>query len=96
MRFFSAEKILPSFFRLREIHKKLKNSYFCQFLALTPTNGVYDPMPEFSLSYTISDSNLVRIGDMKFNVIFENNFLLFENFSSKTKFKLEFFVWDLT
>jgi hypothetical protein len=42
MRFFWVEKILPRFFRLREIHKKPKNSYFLIFLPPTPTNGVYD------------------------------------------------------
>jgi hypothetical protein len=39
MRFFWAEKILPRFFRLREIHKKQKKLIF---LAPTPTNRVYD------------------------------------------------------
>jgi hypothetical protein len=42
MRFSWAEKILPRFFRLREIHKKPKNSNFGLFLAPTPTNGVYE------------------------------------------------------
>jgi hypothetical protein len=42
MRFFWVEKILPRFFRLREIHKKPKNSYFLIFLPPTPTNRVYD------------------------------------------------------
>jgi hypothetical protein len=47
MRFFWAEKILPRFFRLREIHKKPKKLKFFEplpsfFLAPTPTNGVYD------------------------------------------------------
>jgi hypothetical protein len=43
MRFFRAEKILPRFFRLREIHKKPKKTQiFSLFLAPTPTNGVYD------------------------------------------------------
>jgi hypothetical protein len=42
MRFFWVEKILPRFFRLREIHKKPKNSYFLIFLPPTPTNGVYN------------------------------------------------------
>jgi hypothetical protein len=42
MRFFWAEKILPPFFRLREIHKKQKNSKKPKFLAPTPTNRVYD------------------------------------------------------
>jgi hypothetical protein len=42
MRFFGAEKILPLFYRLREIHKKQKNSKKPIFLAPTPTNRVYD------------------------------------------------------
>jgi hypothetical protein len=42
MRFFWAEKILPPFFRLREIHKKRKNSKKPKSLAPTPTNRVYD------------------------------------------------------
>jgi hypothetical protein len=43
MRFFGAEKILPLFYRLREIHKKQKNSKKNPiFLAPTPTNRVYD------------------------------------------------------
>jgi hypothetical protein len=42
MRFFWAEKILPPFFRLREIHTKQKNSKKPKFLAPTPTNRVYD------------------------------------------------------
>jgi hypothetical protein len=39
MRFFWAEKMLPRFFRLREIHKKQKKLIF---LAPTSTNVVYD------------------------------------------------------
>jgi hypothetical protein len=39
---FESKKNLPRFFRLREIHKKPKNSYFGTFLAPTPKNGVYD------------------------------------------------------
>jgi hypothetical protein len=42
MRFFWAEKILPRFFRLREIHKKPKNWKKIIFLAPTPTTEVYD------------------------------------------------------
>jgi hypothetical protein len=42
MRFFWAEKILPRFFRLREIQKKQKNSKKLIFLAPTPTTEVYD------------------------------------------------------
>jgi hypothetical protein len=36
---FEPKKILPRFFRLREIQKKQKKLIF---LAPTPTNGVYD------------------------------------------------------
>jgi hypothetical protein len=42
MRFFWAEKILPRFFRLREIHEKQKNSKKNIFLSPAPTNRVYD------------------------------------------------------
>jgi hypothetical protein len=42
MRFFWAEKILPPFFRLREIYKKRKNSKKPKSVAPTPTNRVYD------------------------------------------------------
>jgi hypothetical protein len=63
MRFFRAEKILPRFFRLREIHKK--NSYFwlphLQMGSMTRTF----PMPEFSSSYTITHRNFVPIRDKK-------------------------------
>jgi hypothetical protein len=41
MRFFWAEKNLPPFFRLREIHKN-KKTQKKKFLAPTPTNRVYD------------------------------------------------------
>jgi hypothetical protein len=66
MRFFWAEKILPRFFRLREIHKKQKNSYFWlprqQMGSMTGTF----PMSEFKSSYTITHRNFVRIGDNNF------------------------------
>jgi hypothetical protein len=39
---FEPKKNLPRFFRLREIHKKQKNSEKLIFLAPTPTNRVYD------------------------------------------------------
>jgi hypothetical protein len=39
---FAPKKILPRFFRLREIHKKQNNSKKLIFLAPTPTNRVYD------------------------------------------------------
>jgi hypothetical protein len=43
MRFFGAEKILPLFYRLREIHKKQKKTQKKTiFLTPTPTNRIYD------------------------------------------------------
>jgi hypothetical protein len=66
---FQCEKILPRFFRLREMGKKTKkNPYFWlpqQKMGLM--DGTFT-IPEFNSSDTISDSNLVRIGDKKFFV----------------------------
>jgi hypothetical protein len=60
------KKILPRFFRLREIHKKTKNSYFwLPHQQMRSMTGTF-PTPEFNLSYTITHRNLVRIGDQQF------------------------------
>jgi hypothetical protein len=60
------KKFLPRFFRLREIHKKTKNSYFwLPHQQMRSMTGTF-PMPEFNLSYTITHRNLVRIGDQQF------------------------------
>jgi hypothetical protein len=64
------KKNLPGFFRFREIRKKPKNPYFClQQQKMGSMAGTFT-IPEFNSSYTITDSNLVRIGDKKF---LENN-----------------------
>jgi hypothetical protein len=60
------KKILPRFFRLREINKKTKNSYFwLPHQQMRSMTGTF-PTPEFNLSYTITHRNLVRIGDQQF------------------------------
>jgi hypothetical protein len=69
-RFFRAEKNLPKFFRFREIRKKPKNPYFSHPQQKMGSMGGTFTIPEFNSSYTITDSNLVRIGDKKF---LENN-----------------------
>jgi hypothetical protein len=60
------EKNLPKFFRFREIRKKLKNPYFSLPQQKMGSMGGTFTIPEFNSSYTITDSNLVRIGDKKF------------------------------
>jgi hypothetical protein len=65
-RFFGAEKNLPGFFRFREIRKKPKNPYFWLPQQKMGSMGGTFTIPEFNSSYTITDSNLVRIGDEKF------------------------------
>jgi hypothetical protein len=67
---FLSRKILPVFFRFREIRKKPKNPYFwLPQQKMSSMAGTFT-IPEFNSSYTITDSNLVRIGDKKF---LENN-----------------------
>jgi hypothetical protein len=64
------KKIYLDFFRFREIRKKPKNPYFSlQQQKMGSMAGTFT-IPEFNSSYTITDSNLVRIGDKKF---LENN-----------------------
>jgi hypothetical protein len=65
-RFFGAEKSLPGFFRFREIRKKPKNPYFWLPQQKMDSIAGTFTIPEFNTSYTITDSNLVRIGDKKF------------------------------
>jgi hypothetical protein len=65
-RFFSAEKNLARFSRFREIRKKPKNPYFWLSQQKMGSMGGTFTIPEFNSSYTITDSNLVRIGDKKF------------------------------
>jgi hypothetical protein len=74
MRFLWAEKILPRFFRLREIHKKPKKLKFFVFFWLPhqqmgSMTGTFS-MPEFNSSHKITHRNFVRIGDKK---IFRKN-----------------------
>jgi hypothetical protein len=67
------KKNLPGFFRFREIRKKPKNPYFWRpQQKMGPVSGTFT-IPEFNPSYTITDSNLVRIGDKK---ILEKNHVL--------------------
>jgi hypothetical protein len=60
------KKKLPGFFRFREMHKKPKNPYFWLPQQKMGSMGGTFTIPEFNSSYTITDSNLVRIGDKKF------------------------------
>jgi hypothetical protein len=64
--FSEPKKNLPGFFRFREIRKKSKNSYFWLPQQKLGSMGGTFTIPEFNSSYTITDSNLVRIGDKKF------------------------------
>jgi hypothetical protein len=52
------------------IRKKPKNPYFWLPQQKMGSMAGTFPIPEFNSSYTITDSNLVRIGDKKF---FEKN-----------------------
>jgi hypothetical protein len=61
---------LPGFFRFREIRKKPKNPYFWLPQQKMGSMAGTFTIPEFNSSYTITDSNLVRIGDKNF---FEEN-----------------------
>jgi hypothetical protein len=60
------KKNLPGFFRFREMCKKTKNPYFWLPQQKMGSMGGTFSIPEFNSSYTITDSNLVRIGDKKF------------------------------
>jgi hypothetical protein len=62
----SPKKNLPEFFRFREIRKKPKNPYFWLPQQKMGSMAGTFTIPEFNSSYTITDSNLVRIGDKKF------------------------------
>jgi hypothetical protein len=65
-RFFRVEKNLPGFFRFREIRKKTKKTYFWLPQQKMGSMAGTFTIPEFNWPYTITDSNLVRIGDKKF------------------------------
>jgi hypothetical protein len=60
------KKNLHEFFRFGEISKKPKNPYFwLSQQKMGSMSGTFT-ITEFNSSYTITDSNLVRIGDKKF------------------------------
>jgi hypothetical protein len=60
------KKNLPGFFRFREICKKPKNPYFWLPQQKMGSMAGTFTIPEFNSSYTITGSNLVRIGDKEF------------------------------
>jgi hypothetical protein len=60
------KKKLPGFFSFREIRKKPKNPYFWLPQQKMGSMAGTFSIPEFNSLYTITDSNLVRIGDKKF------------------------------
>jgi hypothetical protein len=60
------KKNLPVLFRFREIRKNTNNPYFWLPQQKMGSMAGTFAIPEFNSSYTISDSNLVRIGDKKF------------------------------
>jgi hypothetical protein len=60
------EKIYRDFSVLEKFAKKPKNSYFCLPQQKMSSMAGTFTIPEFNSSYTITDSNLVRIGDKKF------------------------------
>jgi hypothetical protein len=62
----SRKKNLRGFFRFREIRKKPKNPYFWLPQQKMGSMAGTFTIPEFNSSYTITDSNLVRIGDKNF------------------------------
>jgi hypothetical protein len=59
-------KNVPGFFRFREIRKKTKNTYFWLPQQKMGSMAGTFTIPEFNSSYSITDSNLVRIGDKNF------------------------------
>jgi hypothetical protein len=69
-RFFWVEKNLPGFFHFWEKRKKTKNPYFWFPQQKMGSMGGTFTIPEFNWPYTITDSNLVQIGDKNF---FEKN-----------------------
>jgi hypothetical protein len=60
------KKIYLDFSVLEKFAKKTKNPYFWLPQQKMGTMGGTFTIPEFNSSYTITDSNLVRIGDKKF------------------------------
>jgi hypothetical protein len=66
-------KKLSGFFRFREIRKTPKNPYFWLPQQKMGSMAGTFTIPEFNTSYTITDSNLVRIGD---KIFLEENHVL--------------------
>jgi hypothetical protein len=64
--FLSRKKIDLDVFILEKIAKKPKNAYFWLPQQKMGSMAGTFTIPEFNLTYTIIDSNLVRIGDKKF------------------------------
>jgi hypothetical protein len=60
------KKVYLDFSDFREIRKKPKNPYFWLPQQKMGSIAGTFTIPEFNTSYTITDSNLVRIGDKKF------------------------------
>jgi hypothetical protein len=60
-----SRKNLPGFSRFREIRKNPKNPYFWLPQQKMGSMAGTFTIPEFNSSYSITDSNLVRIGDKK-------------------------------
>jgi hypothetical protein len=60
------KKIYMNFSVLEKFAKKPKNPYFWLSQQKMGSMGGTFTIPEFNSSYTITDSNLVRIGDKKF------------------------------
>jgi hypothetical protein len=73
MRFFWAEKILPRFFRLREIHEKQKNSKKNIFLSPAPTNRVYDRNFPYAWIPLILNNNSPQFRSNRRQKIFSKN-----------------------
>jgi hypothetical protein len=60
------KKIYLDFFVLEKLSKKPKNTYFWLPQQKMGSMAGTFTIPEFNTSYTITDSNLVRIGDKTF------------------------------
>jgi hypothetical protein len=60
------KKIYLDFSVLEKFVKKPKNPYFCLPQQKMGSMAGTFTIPEFNSSFTITDSNLVRIGDKKF------------------------------
>jgi hypothetical protein len=61
-----SKKICLDFFILEKIAKKTKNQYFWLPQQKMGSMAGTFTIPEFNWPYTITDSNLVRIGDKNF------------------------------